>query len=99
MAPALAAGVESPPPDLTDDQIRAETIAIERAAVKAHGARYCEGLSAMIAKGQISADTASELTRRVTEFVEGVTIGLHMDAVEHPAVRVAVRAALGVGHG
>lgn len=66
-------------------------IVAERLAVHAHAERYCRDVEAMIGKGQISADAASELTGRVREFAQGITIGLHVGGEDAPEVRRAIR--------
>ncbi|MBY8826096.1 hypothetical protein [Sphingomonas colocasiae] len=72
----------------------AETIATERAAVKAYAADHRRRIEVQIARGRLTADEGTLLAKQVDVFAEGVAIGLHMEGFEPREVRVAVRAAL-----
>lgn len=84
---------------LTRDQVRVETIAIERVAVKAHASVIACAIDKEVKRGRLSEDEGRLAKRQIRLFAESVTSGLHIQAVDVPAVRVAVRAALGVAGG
>ena len=71
----------------------AEAIAIERVAVLAHAEEHARQVTALVARGQLTADEATVLNHRVRAFAEGIATGLHVGG-DAPDTRRVVRAAV-----